>query len=260
MESAAEAPDDAGECTIPDLTPKPPQPQDVEEAHVHRWIITLGLVAGLIVATTATAAPTWSQVKTWTEWQSHSEKTHKDAGQVKVLKSTIDGVYCFKGEANADLDPEIMYEVAADIEGTLTWSTAGVTEAATLSSGGSTIDYYQYLNVPGWTMTKDRFWFLSGTVERSGGAVTFWWTRLEDGGPYNAKWTEVKEAHPKAIEPPVNVGAWVFTPADSGTDIEYFICTDTGGAIPESLAATATTTTLPDTVGDLVREAAARSK
>ncbi len=227
---------------------------------MHHWIVTSGLVATLLLATTAAAGPTWSQVKSHTDWQAHSEKNHKDAGTVKVLKTTIDGVYCFKGEASADIDPEIGFAVAADIEGTLTWSTAGVKEAATLSSSGSTIDYYQYLDVPNWTMTKDRFWFLRGTVERSGGTVTFSWDRLEEGGPHNAKWTEVKEDYPKAIEPPVNVGAWVFTPADGTTEIEYFICTDTGGAIPESVAATATTTTLPDTVGDLVREARSRSK
>ena len=65
-------------------------------------------------------------------------------------------------------------------------------------------------------------------------------------------------ANPKAVEPPINVGGWYFKDAGAGVDITYLICTDAGGSIPYAIQNAATKKTLPDTVGDVVREAKKR--
>lgn len=217
-----------------------------------RWIAALSLT---LLATPALAAPSWGDVLGASSWTEYTTKNHADAGEVRVLRTTIGGVACFKGEATTDVPPELLLQVAADIPATRQWSSAGVAEAELLSQSGDTMEYYQYLDVPGWTLSADRFWFLRGHTERAAsGAITFWWERLIDGGAHRARWDRVHAEHEGAIEPPVNVGGWVFTPTGSGTSIQYFICTDTGGSIPHSVQNAATTKTLPDTLGDLVRE------
>jgi hypothetical protein len=148
--------------------------------------------------------------------------------------------------------------VAADIEGAIQWSTAGVTAAKTLARTDTLLDYFQFLDVPGWTMANDRFWFLHGTIERSGGAIVFRWDRLVDGGAYSAFYQQVRAEHPDAVEVPINVGAWVFTPKDGATQMQYYVCTETGGNIPGAVQGVATTRTLPDNLADVVREAGKR--
>lgn len=216
-------------------------------------------LAGLLAAGVAWAGtPTWSQIvgKGWTH---HTTREHDDAGKVEVYAKTVQDIPCFMGVTTTDLEPEGLYQVAADIEGTTRWSTAGVKEAEVLGQSGDTVDYYQYLDVPGWTLSNDRFWFLHGTTERNDGTIIFRWERLVEGGPYAERHQQVRSAHESAIEPPVNVGGWVFEPLENQTRIRYYICTDTGGAIPTSVQNMATTRTLPDTLGDCVREARKRA-
>jgi hypothetical protein len=216
------------------------------------------MLALLLVSTALAAEPTWPEMQA-PGWVHQSTRTHAAAGPVEILSKTIAGVECFQGRAKVQLAPEIMFQVASDIEGAMQWSTAGVTDAATLRRTDTVIDYYQYLDVPSWTLSADRFWFLYGHVERSNGAITFWWDRMVDGGPYRAKWEAVRAAHPSAVEPPVDVGAWVFTPVEGGTRVQYMVCSDVGGSVPDSLQSVATTRTLPDNIGDLVREATRRA-
>ncbi len=203
-------------------------------------------------------SPSWSDVIAESGWTQISTRDHKDAGTIQVYKKTVSGTACFKGRATTDLDPQVMLEVAIDIPGTVRWSSAGVAEGEILSQSGTNIDYYQYLDVPGWTFSSDRFWFLTGVIEQSGDTTMFHWDRLVNGGPHAQRYNQVKAAHPDAIEPPVNVGGWQFTTTGASTLIQYYICTDTGGSIPAMVQNAATTRTLPDSVGDLVREARKR--
>lgn len=207
----------------------------------------------------ASAGPTWSKIQAVTDWTQHSQKEHKDAGTVTVYRTVIDGTHCFQANATVDVGVDPMMEVAMDIEGTMEWATtANVTRAGVLGRSGSTMDYYQLMDVPGWTMTKDRYWFLRGRVRNEGGSTSFTWEKLDDGGDYSAVYEKFVAAYPKAVEPPINAGGWHFTPSGDDTEIRYYICSDAGGTIPESVQVMATTTTLPDTVGDLVREARTR--
>jgi hypothetical protein len=115
------------------------------------------------------------------------------------------------------------------------------------------------VDVPGWTMTKDRFWFVRGRTILVGDTIAFAWEKLDAGGAHGAAYQQFLLDHPKAVEPPINAGGWLFTPVDDGIEIRYHICTDAGGAVPDNLQSFATSATLPDTVGDLVREARKRS-
>ncbi len=204
------------------------------------------------------ADPTWAEVQAIDDWSEHAVRQHDDAGSVRVLRTMLGEVYCFRAEATVELGPKELLAVALDFEGAIRWSGAGVTEAAQLSHDGLVYDYYQYLDVPDWTLTRDRVWFLRGTVIRDGAALGLRWERLEEGGDHRAIYDDFFERHPKAIEVPVNVGAWMFTPADGGTTVEYTICSVQGGNLPVKLGMQVTTTTLPDNVGDLVREARRR--
>ncbi|MDP7112360.1 MAG: hypothetical protein QGH45_10360 [Myxococcota bacterium] len=228
-----------------------------------RWNPTglLPVLAAVLLAAPSSgrADPTWAEVQSIDDWIEHSVRQHDDAGAVRVLRTTLDEVYCFRAEATVDLTPKLLLGVALDFEGAIRWSGAGVTEAAQLSREGLTYDYYQYLDVPDWTLTKDRVWFLRGTVIRDGAALGLRWERLEQGGDHKEIYDDFFARHPKAIEVPVNVGAWMFTPSDDGTVVEYTICSVQGGNLPIKLGMQVTTTTLPDNVGDLVREARRRA-
>jgi hypothetical protein len=219
----------------------------------------LGLAAALLIpASSGRADPTWAEVQAIDDWVEHAVRQHDDAGAVRVLRTTLDEVYCFRAEATVELTPKELLAVALDFEGAIRWSGAGVVEASQLSRVGLTYDYYQYLDVPDWTLTKDRVWFLRGTVIRDGGTLGLRWERLKQGGDHREVYDDFFARHPKAIEVPVNVGAWMFTPTDDGTLVEYTICSVQGGNLPVKLGMQVTTTTLPDNVGDLVREARRR--
>ena len=213
-------------------------------------------VALALAVTAASAAPTWADIQANTTWTPDSDVTTSDAGSVKITTAAIAGTTCFHAEATTDASVDALVSTVTDIKGTLKWSTAGVTEAELLSQSGNSYQYYQYLDVPGWTMSADRFWFLQGTLVK-GTTTQFRWDRLVDGGAFADKFKAVKAAHPDAVEPPLNVGAWQFE-AGTPTKVTYFLCTDTGGSIPVFVQTAATRRTLPDTLSDAVREAKRR--
>ncbi len=191
-------------------------------------------------------------------WATVTTKSNSDAGEIGIWRTTVDGVECFRGTAITDVPGSKMLAVVQDVAGAVKWSSAGVSEAKLLSSSGGRIEYYQYLDVPGWTMASDRFWFLHSTVEETTDRISFRWNRLEGGGQHADVFASVKQAHPSAVEPPINVGSWTFASEDDGTHITYQVCTDAGGSIPAAVQNAATKKTLPDALGDVVREARKR--
>ncbi len=219
--------------------------------------VTLFALA-LLLLPTAGAGPAWTRIRQ-PGWTPHSTREHPDAGTVQVLRRTVDGVACFAGVATVALPRDRLLEVATDIPASVRWSSAGLLEAETFARSAAGFDFYQYMVLPSWTLLADRFWFVHGVVERGADASVFYWDRLEGGGAYTARWEAVRDAHPGAVEPPVNAGGWVFTDEGGRTRVEYYLCTDVGGAIPLAVQTLATTRTLPDTVGDVVREARRRT-
>ncbi len=203
------------------------------------------------------AEPTWPDMKAAT-WSTAGKASHKEVGDFELKKATVKDLECWGAEAKVGVSMDKILEVVQDVEAAKDWSTAGVTVAEKLGSSGTKVYYYQYLDVPGWTMSSDRFWFLEGDTTRSGDEVIFQWKKLADGGDYGTRYQAVKKENPSAVEPPINVGAWWLSKADGQTRIRYYICTDTGGSIPGFVQSAATKQTLPDTVGDVVREAKKR--
>ncbi len=208
----------------------------------------------LVAVSLAFADPSHSAIDgaSWTEL---ARKTHSDAGEIVIKSTSIGGVDCFRGEAVTDVPGGKLLDVVADVESAVSWSTAGVSEAKLLSKNGNKLDYYQFLDVPGWTMASDRFWFLTSVVESTDSKWSLKWTRLENGGAHKEAYESFKASHSSAVEPPVNVGSWVFEATGSGTRMTYSVCTDSGGSIPMAVQSAATRKTLPDTLGDVVREA-----
>lgn len=218
------------------------------------------LVAALVSGAAHAETPTWSQIEGTDSWELLTTKNHDDAGEVGVYRATIAGITCFQGMATVDVPVEALLDVATDIESATEWSTAGVLEAETLGRSDDWIDYYQYLDVPGWTLSSDRFWFLRGHTVRKGDETTFHWDRDDVATRYAERYQQVTAAHPNAIEPPINVGGWTFRRTDAGTEVRYRVCSDVGGALPRAVQNAATKGTLPDTVGDAIREARKRAK
>lgn len=217
----------------------------------------MSLFTALVLSNAALAAPTHAQMEA-ASWAHSADRSHDDAGEVKVFNSTVAGVQCFKATARtSDVDAKTMLAVVTDIPGAKRWSSAGITQAEVLGRAGNTVSYYQYLDVPGWTMASDRYWFLDAQIVDSGGTKAMKWTKMAPTSPHEARHQAFRTANSSAVEPDVNVGSWSFTQADFGVDISYMICTE-GGSIPAAIQSAATRKTLPDTVGDVVREAKKR--
>jgi len=207
----------------------------------------------------ALASPTQPEMES-APWTFLANRAHDDAGTVKVFNTKIRESTCFKAEAVvADVPGSALLSVAADPASAPRWSTAGVTKAELLGRAGTRIAYFQYLDIPNWTLASDRYWFLEAEVNDVGPTRWLRWDRMPPTSPHNARHAAFASANPSAVEPPINTGSWQFTDSDFGTQIRYIICTDSGGNIPKAIQNAATKKTLPDTVGDMVREAKRRA-
>ncbi len=208
----------------------------------------------LVLPAALAAGPSQAQIES-ASFQQVGRSKHDETGTITIDKARVAEVDCFRGSTIAQgVSPDALLEAALDVVGAVEWSSAGLAEGRVLSRTGDRMAYYQYLDVPGWTMASDRFWVLHGRIRRQGAARSFTWDRLLDEAG-NAVRAKVKKAHPGAVEPPVNVGAWHFAPEGEGVGIRYVICSDTGGSMPRMLQNAATRRALPDTIGDVVRQA-----
>jgi predicted DNA-binding WGR domain protein len=211
-----------------------------------------------VLSALAAAQPTQAAIDA-ASWRPLTTRKN-DAGEVAVFEASIAGLTCFRGEVVAALPVDALLAAALDIPGCTRWSTAGVRESVVLARGGDWIEYYQYLDVPNWTMASDRFWFLRLTHTASPTKGTIRWDRMgERGGTHNARYEAVAAANPSAVEPVINVGNWTFEVGPTGTRVDYRVCTNPGGSIPVMVQNAATKQTLPDTVADVVREATRRN-
>ncbi|HHO49470.1 MAG TPA: hypothetical protein ENK18_01040, partial [Deltaproteobacteria bacterium] len=166
------------------------------------WILTSSLALA--------AGPSHAQIDAAT-WAFVATIRHSTAGQVVVSRSTITGILCFQGVTRVDeLNPDQLMDVILDFDSVARWSSAGISDSRVLAQTPGQIEYYQYLDIPGWTMASDRFWFLSASIQRTEAAQDFRWSRLAGGGDHHALYQQIKEAHPSAVEPPINVGGWRF--------------------------------------------------
>jgi len=212
------------------------------------WLLIGGAIAG----------PTWDDLIDSENWTLHKEVSRESVGQITVYKKEIENFPCFKGEGTVKgVSAELLLAIATDAESAITWSSANVTEAKTLAKSASSLDYFQYLDVP---IFSDRCWFLRGHIAREADTIIFRWERLDEGGPYKAFYNDIREKYPAAVEPPLNVGGWYFKGDSNSLTIKYLICTHPGGSVPKSLRSLGTAQTLPNNLEDLYKEALRRGK
>lgn len=214
------------------------------------------LLAGLTAA--LADAPSWEQLDATDAWEQVATKS-SDYGEVSIRHKRFDKLDCLEGRLLTPGDPDVMLAVAADAESALQWSSADLAAAEVIEEKPVHVDYYQYLDVPNWTLVADRYWILRGTMMREGTTRRFRWTRVPDGVGEEARKDALARSS-AAIEPPTNVGEWVFTQRNEGVDVRYRACADIGGAIPLWLQKLVAKSTLPDTVADLVRESRRRQE
>lgn len=210
-----------------------------------------------ILLATAAAAD-WNALFAADGWSLVSETTHADTGPIRIDLKVIGGVQCLKGSAKVAVPADKLHQVVTDIPSAKKWSSETLLHSRVLAQNGKTTDYFQLLDVPGWTMASDRFWVLRGEDTSTATQKAFRWDRFE----WQAKHPEIvaEAAATGAVEPIPNWGAWVFEPSGADTQVKYYICSDPGGSIPTWLKETAATKTLPNTVADVVREGRKRAK
>lgn len=215
------------------------------------------LVLVSMVAAFASGEPRWDQLDASSGWKEMSTRV-SDVGPVKVFHKEIDGLPCLQGVLDTTVSPDKLIEVVVDIPGSLRWSSAGLSYSEVVARPSGALHFWQYLDVPNWTMVADRYWVLEGRPESYGGGKRFRWHRLEAETAYPKVAERAHATSSSAIEPPTNWGEWLFLPTAEGTEVSYRACADVGGALPQSIQTWVATRTLPDTVADVVREAQRR--
>lgn len=193
-------------------------------------------------------------------WENVSNPNNKVAGPITIDLKPLSGTPCLRAKMQIDVDPDTLYAVVTDMPGAKAFSSSKLIASRELGRSGKTVDYYQHLDVPNWTMAADRFWVLRGEDVSSGEVKSFRWDRFDWRTAYPALVTELETNHGNAVEPDPNYGAWVFTPKGSGTAATYFICNDPGASLPYWVKKAAATKTLPTTMADVVREARRRAQ
>jgi hypothetical protein len=154
----------------------------------------------------------------------------------------------------------VLLDAARDIPGNIAWSSWDLIESEFMRPGATDFDYYQYLDNP--FPIKDRYWFCRATVvgDPSGpGPVEFRWVPVDPAATYPDRYARIQDEHSGALQPSVNVGAWVFNTVGGQTEVRYRICTDAGGSIPDWAGEFAALRTLPTNVADLIGAGALRA-
>lgn len=217
------------------------------------WLVTMAMaIAGTPDPTMITAADGWTF---------DSELQQEELGTIRLYTRTIADVPCYRVRTVTGVPVDTLLATVTDVRSVPRWSSNGVTESKVLGDEGGAIDYVQYLDIPGWTMASDRFWFIRGRVERGARGAAMWrWEKLDAGGRHADFYSDFLARHADAVEVPINSGAWSFQPTANGqTELWYSVCTDSGGSLPSALKATASRRTMPLAVADLVREAKRRA-
>ncbi len=203
---------------------------------------------------------TWSKLYALQEWEELTQQK-TDVGVITVYKGFFEDFPCFVGKTTTQLSAELLLSIASQAEEAVTWSSAGVKEAKELKRTTTYVDYYQYLDVP---IFSDRFWILRGFFEEEhtekGIKKIFHWNKISH--EYTDLQVQIQKMNPYAIEPIINVGAWIFEPLDKNGSLllSYYICSHPGGSVPVALQSIATENTLPDNIKDILIEGKKRSK
>ncbi|MCB9676403.1 MAG: hypothetical protein H6737_14870 [Alphaproteobacteria bacterium] len=213
------------------------------------WLVSMAL-----------AAPGWDALDSEEGWETLADASAAETGPITVEQRTAGGALCLRGRMHVDTEPDVLFEVVSDIPSEPRWSSETLVASEILGRSGGSLDYYQHLAVPRWTMAADRFWVLRGRDASRSTTRELRWERFDWASDYPDLAARIARDHPGAVEPDPNLGFWRFEQTDAGTRATYAVCTSAGGAIPKWIQRKAATQALPGTMADVAREAARRSR
>ena len=95
---------------------------------------------------------------------------------------------------------------------------------------------------------------MRGAIETKGAETRFRWDKILSGAHAN-RILRLRAESEDAVEPPLNIGAWVFLSGDKNTEVRYYICTHPGGFGASLSPEHWNRKTLPNNVVDLIVEA-----
>lgn len=211
----------------------------------------------LSVTSGIAGAPEWSSLSTTSGWKEVATR-NSDSGEVTVYRKEIGELTCLQGVVLTDVKPQELVDVLVDVPSATRWSSAHLAVSQLLKSSGGTLEIYQYMDVPNWTLVADRFWVLSANITPFEGGQRYRWERMPAQTAHPKIYEAAMARSSGAIEPPTNWGEWIFTPSGDKTEVRYRGCADVGGALPDGIQRWVATRTLPDSISDLVVEAKKR--
>ena len=189
-------------------------------------------------------------------WKTFKSIKDKEIGTITVQEKNIQGFPCFRSFAKSSVPVSVFAPLAQDIPASLKWSSSGLKESITLHQTADYIDYYQYLAIP---FLSDRHWFLRAVLESTPQEFQFTWKRLPKD-QHTSFVAQKEKEHPRAVEPPINIGQWKFTAVEKQTNVQYSICTHPGGSVPKRLRSVGTVRTLPTNIKEMIIEGRSRAQ
>lgn len=207
----------------------------------------------LLSSAVSAAEPDWSALE-GSGWVEVTTKRSPE-GPIAIRSRSMELVGCVEGAVQVDVAPEALLAVTADMVSAPSWSSASIPISEELERDATGFVLFQLLDVPGWTLSSDRYWTIRGEPMRTATGARYRWHRVDPSG-----YPGVAARVGRAIEPPINYGEWRFDAAlGGGTDLRYRSCADFGGRVPTSIQRWLNTQQLPGMVAELVTEARRRA-
>ena len=187
-------------------------------------------------------------------------------GGVDVYKKEVSGAAMpgFKGVKWVDVDSDVLFEAINDFDRHNGMSDdIPLVKSRVLKRSGNTLHVFAYLDVPGWTLANDRFWFVEATMNYNVGGVEGHhkqtWKKLDES-LYPEAVKEAMAMSEKAVLVELNHGSWEVVPEGDKTKLIYRVLSSPGGKIPSGAQEMATGKTLPDNLLQFEAEAKRRSR
>jgi hypothetical protein len=107
----------------------------------------------------------------------HLELVHAGAaGDVQLDVKQLD-TPCLRATATVDLPADVLLDVVTDVPGAGAITRETLLASEVLGEHDGAIDYYQHLDVPGWTLSADRYWVVRGQRSLGPNGPQYRWSR-----------------------------------------------------------------------------------
>jgi len=222
----------------------------------------------LLPGALALAAPSAKAVQASLDSNSDWDVVKLDArGGVDVYKKDIGGsdMPGFKGVKVVDVGSDFLFDAINDFNAHNGLSKdIPLVKSRVLKRSGDTLHVFAYLDVPGWTLANDRYWFVEATINHNLGGVAGHhkqtWKKL-DASLYPSVVAEAIAMSADAVLVETNHGSWEVIPQTGGkTELIYRVLSAPGGRIPNGAQALVTGQTLPDNLLQFEAEAKRRAR